>query len=73
MSSVIEVVVRGRPGGELRDALVDFDVRTDPDGLTRIVGEFADQSRLLGLLHAMDDLHVELVSVNTITRTASDR
>lgn len=66
MSSVVEVVVRGRPSPELVSALDGFEVRTGDDGLTRIIGLVVDQPRLLGMLQAMDDLHIEVVSVNPV-------
>jgi hypothetical protein len=71
MSSLVEVVVRGRPGAELVDALHGFEVRTGDDGLTRIVGLVVDQPRLLGMLQAMGDLHIEVVSVNPVDATTA--
>lgn len=63
---VFEVVVRGRMGPELADALVGFVIENGEDGFTRIVGRVPDQPRLLGLLAAFDDLHIEVVSVNPV-------
>lgn len=63
---VYEVVVRGHMGPELADALEGFVIETAADGLTRIVGHVPDQPRLLGLLKALDDLHIEVVSVNPL-------
>lgn len=61
---VYEVVVRGRIGPELMVSLKDFQIDTDPAGLTRLIGNLRDQSQLLGLLTAFNDLHIEVVSVN---------
>ena len=65
-SHVFEVVVRGRMSDELVAALDGFVVVTGDDGLTRVVGDVLDQPRLLGLLAAFDDLHMEVVSVNRV-------
>lgn len=66
-SQVFEVVVRGRMSADLMAALDDFTIETDDDGLTRLVGDVPDQPRLLGLLAAFDDLHIEVVSVNPVS------
>jgi hypothetical protein len=60
----VEVVVRGPLWPALRAALEDFEIRTDADGLTVIVGPVADQARLFGLLGLFDGLNIEVVSVN---------
>jgi hypothetical protein len=65
-SRVFEVVVRGRMSDELIAALDGFRVAGDDDGLTHVVGDVEDQPRLLGLLAAFDDLHMEVVSVNPV-------
>lgn len=66
-SHVFEVVVRGRMSDELVAALEGFTVETRDDGLTRVVGDVEDQPRLLGLLAAFDDLHMQVVSVNPVS------
>ena len=70
-SQIAEVVVRGRMSSELIAALDGFEVTTGADGLTRVVGSVPDQPRLLGLLAAFDDLHIEVVSVNFVDSAAS--
>jgi hypothetical protein len=69
-SQIFEVVVRGRMSPELIAALDGFTIDTGEDGLTRVVGNVPDQPRLLGLLGAFDDLHIEVVSVNQVTPEA---
>lgn len=66
MTQVFEVVVRGRMSAELAQALGEFTVQARPGGLTSIVGTVDDQPRLLGLLGAFDDLHIEVISVNPV-------
>ena len=66
-SHVFEVVVRGRMSDELMAALDGFTIETRDDGLTRVVGDVEDQPRLLGLLAAFDDLHMQVVSVNPVS------
>ena len=61
-----EVVVRGRVSSELVGALDGFAVSGEADGCTRMVGEVADQPRLIGVLQVLDDLHIEVVSVNPL-------
>lgn len=63
---VVEVVVRGRIGPELAFALEGFHVETDEAGLTRIRGLVTDQAQLLGLLDVLDDLNIEVVSMNPV-------
>lgn len=63
---LIELVVRGRLGRSVAGALRDFDVETDADGLTTILGSVTDQSELLGLMEMLTDLNVEVVSVKTV-------
>jgi hypothetical protein len=70
-SHVFEVVVRGRMSDELIAALDGFAVDTGDDGLTRVVGRVEDQPRLLGLLTAFDDLHMQVVSVNPVPADAT--
>ena len=65
-SQVVEVVVRGKLGPELVAALQGFEAHGAPDGRTRLVGVVPDQARLLGLLEMLDQLHVEVVSVNPV-------
>ena len=66
-SQIFEVVVRGRLGPELASTLDGFAVVTGADGLTHVIGDIPDQPRLLGLLEALDDLHIEVVSVNPVS------
>ncbi|SFS01264.1 hypothetical protein SAMN04487846_1454 [Microbacterium sp. cf046] len=66
-SQIFEVVVRGRMSAELIAALDGFTIDTGADGLTRVIGDVPDQPRLLGLLGAFDDLHIEVVSVNPVS------
>ena len=65
-SQLVEVVVRGKLGPELVAALEGFAVLGAPDGCSRLVGTIPDQARLLGLLEMLDQLHVEVVSVNPV-------
>lgn len=66
MTQIFEVLVRGRMSTALAHALDGFTVQARPGGLTSIVGAVDDQPRLLGLLGAFDDLHIEVVSVNPV-------
>jgi hypothetical protein len=59
----VEIVIRGRLGPAMTTALHDFTL-TAGDGTTRMVGDVQDQAALLGLLELLDELHVEVVSVN---------
>lgn len=66
MTRVFEVLVRGRMSPQLARALDGFTVQARPGGLTSILGPVDDQPRLLGLLGAFDDLHIEVISVNPV-------
>lgn len=65
-SHVYEVLIRGRMRPELMVYFTDWKVHTEADGLTRLTGGALDQSQLLGILAALDDLHTEIVSINRL-------
>jgi hypothetical protein len=67
-SQEIEIVVRGKLGPDLVAALDGFAVGTSPRGRTRVVGLVPDQARLLGILAMLDELHVDVISVNPVDR-----
>jgi hypothetical protein len=67
---IMEVVVRGRLGPDIIAALQEFDVRSDDQGRTSIVGAVPDQSKLFGLLDLLDRLHIEVISVNPVDTAA---
>lgn len=62
----VEVIVRGRLGPDLVAALSDYSIEVTPDGWTSITGQVCDQARLIGLLGMLDELHIEVVSVNFV-------
>ena len=64
---VVDIVVRGTLGPALIGALDGFTVSDRGDGTTSIRGAIIDQPALLGLLGMLDDLRVEVVSVNRLT------
>lgn len=63
---VVEVIVRGRLGPDLIAALPELTIAAAPDGCTSIVGSVCDQARLIGILEMLDELHIEVVSVNPV-------
>lgn len=71
MVQTFEVVVRGRLSAELAHALDGFSVTFREGGVTSIVGAVIDQPRLLALLGAFDDLHIEVISVNPVADSQS--
>jgi hypothetical protein len=64
---LVEVVITGRLGPTLVVALDRYDVATREDGTTSITGLVEDRSELRGLLGVLDDLDIEVVSVNRVT------
>lgn len=67
--STFEVIVRGRPSPALLAAFGDFEaLPVAGGGLTRLIGR-ADQDTLHELFHVLQDLNVELVSVNPAGET----
>lgn len=62
----IELVVQGRLWPSLLAALDGFEIDTNRDGQTVIVGQVGDQAQLFGLLDLFAGLNVEVVSVNRI-------
>ncbi|MEV8273459.1 hypothetical protein [Microbacterium sp. NPDC077184] len=63
---VVDIVVRGTLGPALAGALDGFTVEDRGDGTTSVRGAVVDQAALLGLLRMLDDLRVEVVSVNRV-------
>ncbi|MGQ2916104.1 hypothetical protein [Microbacterium aurantiacum] len=63
---VVDVVVRGTMGPSLVTALDGFRVSDRGDGTSSIRGAVVDQPALLGLLRMLDDLRIEVVSVNRV-------
>lgn len=61
---VMEVVVRGGLAPSLVAALDGFTIDTAGSGLTSITGPVTDQAMLFGLLGMLDEVHIEVVSVN---------
>ncbi|MCW3493090.1 hypothetical protein [Microbacterium sp. SSM24] len=66
-SHVVEVVITGHLGPTLACALDRYDVADRDDGTTSITGLLEDRSELRGLLGVLDDLDIEVVSVNRVT------
>lgn len=69
MSHTVRYQVRVRVQGELPPTwstlLADLAVAVEPDGTTVLSGELADQAALHGLLAAIRDLGLALISVET--------
>jgi hypothetical protein len=63
---LVEVVITGHLGPTLVVALDRYDVSTREDGTTCITGLLEDRSELRGLLGVLDDLDIEVVSVNRV-------
>ena len=67
--------VRVRLDGELSPAwsgmFADLAVTTEPDGTTLVCGELADQAAVHGLLAAIRDLGLSLISVETFAIPSS--
>ena len=66
MVQTFEVIVRGRLSPDIAEALDGFVVGNREGGVTSIIGPVVDQPRLLALLGAFDDLHIEVISVNPV-------
>ncbi len=64
---LVEVVITGHLGPTLACALDRYDVANREDGTTSITGLLEDRSELRGLLGVLDDLDIEVVSVNRVT------
>ena len=69
MSHPVHYQVRLRVQGELAPSwsavLADLAVAAEPDGSTLVSGELADQAAVHGLLAAIRDLGLSLISVET--------
>jgi hypothetical protein len=75
MSHSVRYQIRARVRGELAPSwsavLADLAVVAEPDGTTLVSGELADQAALHGLLAAIRDLGLSLVSVETVAVPSS--
>jgi hypothetical protein len=61
-----EVIVRGRLSPALLGEFGNFEASDVDGGLTRLIGHGSDQSAIYGLFRLLQDLNVELVSVNSV-------
>jgi hypothetical protein len=77
MSRSVRHQIRVRLQGELDPAwsalLSDLSVGVENDGTTLVSGELADQAALHGLLAAIRDLGLSIISVETIATPPSSR
>ncbi|GAB2847375.1 hypothetical protein ACFQ0P_05315 [Microbacterium insulae] len=64
---LVEVVITGHLGPSLCRALSAYELTARGDGTTSITGLVEDRSELRGLLTVLDDLDIEVVSVNRVT------
>ena len=62
-----ELVVRGRIGSRLADALEGFEVTTSGPEETHLRGRLLDQAALHGALERIRDFGVELLEVHRIS------
>lgn len=75
MSRSVRYQIRVRVQGELAPAwsalLADLEVAAESDGTTLVRGELADQAAVHGLLAAIRDLGLSLISVETFAIPSS--
>jgi hypothetical protein len=64
--------IQGQLGPEWSSWFAGLAVCPEPDGTTVLRGQLADQSALHGLLTAIRDLGLSLVSVETIMRPTDE-
>lgn len=62
-----EIILRGRLGPRLEQAIEGFEVVSSSAEATRLVGWVADQAALQGTLRRVSDFGLELVSVREVT------
>jgi len=58
------IVVSGELGERFGDAFADLSVRA-ANGTTELTGSLRDQSQLLGVLHELFDLGLDIESIST--------
>ncbi len=64
--AIYRIRVRGQLGPGWSSWFAGLTVHAEPDGTTQLNGELADQAALHGLLAAIRDLGLPLISVETI-------
>jgi hypothetical protein len=62
----VRLRVRGELAPTWSTVLADLSVTAEPDGTTLVSGELADQAALHGLMAAIRDLGLSLISVETV-------
>jgi len=66
MSERYEIVTSAPVGSYATEALEELTSSADGPGRWRLVGTVPDAAALLGVLHRLADLHVELIEVRRI-------
>jgi hypothetical protein len=61
-----EIVIKGRMGPSLVDALDEFTVVRVEHGLSHLRGTMPNQTRLHEILGLLRDMNIELVSINSV-------
>lgn len=62
-----EVVTKGRPSSVVLSAMGGFEIASVDHGLSHLVGQIPDQSRMHQLFELLRDLNIELVSINQVS------
>jgi hypothetical protein len=69
MSERYEIVTAGPVGSFATEPLEDLESSPAGPGQWRVVGTVPDGAALLGVLHRLADLHIELIEVRRISKT----
>jgi len=67
-NSVYQIRLVGRVSPSLQNYIDDMQIRQEHGkDIITLVGWLPDQSALLGLLNTLNDIHYEILSVNTLS------
>ena len=67
-----QIRIRGHLGRQWTDWFGGFAITLDPNGDTLLTGRVVDQAALYGLLRALRDLGIPLISVSPVESGAED-
>ena len=67
--AIYHIIIRGKITATLRHVVENMQIRQDEEeeDIVNLVGYLPDQSALLGLLNALDDIRHEIISVRILS------
>lgn len=68
-AAIYQIRIKGRINSSLIDAVDDMQIRQETEGdIVNLIGWLPDQTALIGLLNALNDIHQEILSVQILKK-----